>query len=116
MKTFRRVNVPKQILPSGRAMLDSVRVRLTFWYTSVLALVLILVAAVTYFIYSRNSRQRTDSDLVELSDAFVTTLQAELKDQPGPEDLKSAGTEAIFEHRFKDHIFILLDASGKPVV
>jgi heavy metal sensor kinase len=97
-------------------MLDSVRVRLTFWYTTVLALVLLLVAAVTYLIYSRNSRQRIDSDLVELSDAFLTTLQAELKDQLAPDSLKSAGMEAIFEHQFRDHIFILLDASGKPVV
>lgn len=96
-------------------MLDSVRVRLTFWYTTVLALVLLLVAGVTYLIYSRNSWQRTDSDLVELSDAFVTTLQAELKDQQGPESLKTAAIEAILEHRFRDHIYILLDASGKPV-
>jgi len=57
-----------------------------------------------------------DSDLVELSDAFLTTLQAELKDQLAPDSLKSAGMEAIFEHRFRDHIFILLDATGKPVV
>jgi two-component system, OmpR family, sensor kinase len=97
-------------------MLDSVRVRLTFWYTTVLALVLLLVAGVTYLIYSRNSWQRTDSDLVELSDAFLTTLQAELKDQPGTESLKTAGIEAIFEHRFRDHIYIVLDSSGKPVV
>jgi heavy metal sensor kinase len=97
-------------------MLDSVRVRLTFWYTTVLALVLILLAVVTYFIYARNSKQRTDSDLAELSDAFVTTVQAELKDQMGPDGLKTAGLEAIFEHRFRDHIFIVLDASGKPVV
>jgi heavy metal sensor kinase len=96
-------------------MLDSVRVRLTFWYTTVLALVLILVAAVTYFIYSRNSKQRTDSDLVELSDAFLTTVQAELKDQQGSGALKSAGIEAIFEHRFRDHVFIVLDAAGNPV-
>jgi heavy metal sensor kinase len=97
-------------------MLDSVRVRLTFWYTTVLAVVLLLVAGVTYLIYSRNSRQRTDSDLVELSDAFVTTLQAELKDQQEPESLKTAGMEAILEHRFRDHIYILLDSSAKPVV
>jgi heavy metal sensor kinase len=97
-------------------MLDSVRVRLTFWYTTVLALVLILVATVTYFIYSRNAKQRTDSDLVELSDAFVTTLQAELQDQQGPDALKSAGIEAILEHRFRDHIYILLDSSGTPIV
>jgi two-component system, OmpR family, sensor kinase len=97
-------------------MLDSVRVRLTFWYTTVLALVLLLVAGVTYLIYSRNSWQRTDSDLIELSDAFVTTLQAELKDQQGPETLRTAGIEAILEHRFRDHIYIVLDSSGKPVV
>jgi heavy metal sensor kinase len=97
-------------------MLDSVRVRLTLWYTTVLALVLILVASVTYFIYSRNSKQRTDSDLVELSDAFVTTVQAELRDQQGSGALKNAGLEAIFEHRFRDHIFIILDAAGNPVV
>jgi heavy metal sensor kinase len=97
-------------------MLDSVRVRITFWYTTVLALVLILLAAATYFIYSRNTERRTDSDLVELSDAFVTTLEAELKDQQGPEALKNAGIEAIFEHQFRDHIFIVLKASGKPVV
>ncbi len=97
-------------------MLDSVRVRLTFWYTTVLALVLILVASVTYFIYSRNNEQRTDSDLAELSDAFVTTVQAELKDQQGSGALKSAGIEAIFEHRFRDHVFVVLDAAGNPVV
>jgi two-component system, OmpR family, sensor kinase len=97
-------------------MLDSVRVRLTFWYTTVLALVLLLVAAVTYFIYSRNTEQRTDSDLVELSAAFITTVQAELKDQQGSGGLKNAGIEAIFEHRFRDHVFIILDAAGNSVV
>src|ERR1700730_10031903 len=115
-KSSRRAIAPRQILPPGRTMLDSVRVRLTLVYTTVLAFVLLLVAAVTYFIYSRNTAQRTDSDLVELSDAFVTTLQAELKDQQGPESLKTAGLEAILEHRFRDHIYILLDSSGQPVV
>src|SRR5258708_31263512 len=115
-KMRRRGIARKQLLPPGRAMLDSVRVRLTFWYTTVLALVLILVAGVTYFIYSRNNEQRTDSDLVELSDAFVTTVQAELKDQQGSGALKSAGMEAIFEHRFRLHVFVVLDTAGNPVV
>ena len=97
-------------------MLDSVRVRLTVWYTTALAIVLVLLAAFSYFIYSGSSRQRTDSDLVELSDAFVTTLQAELKDEQGTQSLKAAAREAILEHRFRDHIFILLDPSGKPIV
>ena len=35
-------------------MLDSIRVRLTLWYTLVLALVLVLLAAFTYLVYWRN--------------------------------------------------------------
>ena len=45
----------------GNRMLDSVRVRLTVWYTAVVAMVLILLACLTYFLYARNIAQRTDS-------------------------------------------------------
>jgi len=59
-------------------MLDSVRLRLTVWYTAAVAVVLILLACLTYFLYARNIAQRTDSNLVELTDAFTTTFNAEL--------------------------------------
>lgn len=97
-------------------MLDSVRVRLTFWYTGALALVLVVLSLITFFIYWQNAIQRTDSNLAELSDAFVTTLQAELPDQSGPDAVKNAAKEAIIEHRFRDHVFAVLDASGNPLV
>ena len=97
-------------------MLDSVRVRLTFWYSAVLTLVLIVLALITYFIFWRSTVQRTDVNLAELSEAFLTTLDAEEKDQSGPDSLKLAGQVAITEHRFRDHVFAIFDADGNIVV
>jgi heavy metal sensor kinase len=97
-------------------MLDSVRVRLTLWYTAVLALVLIVLSLITYFIFWRSTLQRTDVNLSELSEAFLTTLDAEVKDQSGPDSLKLAGQVAITEHRFRDHVFAIFDESGRIVV
>lgn len=96
-------------------MLDSIRVRLTLWYTVVLGLVLVLVAVFTYFLYWRNIAERTDSNLSELSGAFATTFQAELADTTGPNALQEAAHEAILEHRFRDTVFTILDASGRLV-
>jgi methyl-accepting chemotaxis protein len=97
-------------------MLDSVRVRLTLWYTAVLTLVLIVLALITYFIFWRSTLQRTDVNLFELSEAFLTTLGAEVQDQSGPDSLKQAGQVAINEHRFRDHIFAIFDDTGNIVV
>src|SRR3984893_11831159 len=108
--------VPRLLLPSGRAMLESVRVRLTLWYTAVLTLVRIVLCLITYFIFWRSTLQRTDVNLSELSEAFLTTLDAEVKDQSGPDSLKLAGQVAITEHRFRDHVFAIFDESGKIVV
>ena len=97
-------------------MLDSVRVRLTVWYSLALALVLILLAVLTYVVYARNISQRTDSNLVELADAFATTFEAELKDQGGPDAVKEAAREAMLEHRFRDTIFVILGPDGNAVL
>jgi len=97
-------------------MLDSVRVRLTLWYTAVLTLVLIALSTITYFIFWRSTVQRTDVNLAELSEAFLTTLDAEVSDQSGPDSLRLAGQVAITEHRFRDHVFAIFDDAGNIVV
>ena len=97
-------------------MLDSVRVRLTLWYTAVLTLVLIALSTITYFIFWRSTVQRTDVNLAELSEAFLTTLDAEVNDQSGPDSLRLAGQVAITEHRFRDHVFAIFDDAGNIVV
>jgi heavy metal sensor kinase len=93
-------------------MLDSVRLRLTLWYGLVLAFVLIFLAVLTYFLYWHNTSLRTDSDITQLSDAFMTTLHAELADETGSEAVKKAAHEAMLEHRFRGTYFVLLDEWG----
>src|SRR3977135_2933750 len=94
-KVFRRGLAPRELLPAGTTMLDSVRVRLTLWYTAVLTLVLIALCLITYFIFWRSTLQRTDVNLSELSEAFLTTLDAEVNDQSGPVSLKTAGRVSV---------------------
>jgi two-component system, OmpR family, sensor kinase len=55
-------------------------------------------------------------NLFELSEAFLTTLGAEVQDQSGPDSLKQAGQVAINEHRFRGHIFAIFDDTGNIVV
>jgi two-component system, OmpR family, sensor kinase len=93
-------------------MLDSVRLRLTLWYTGLLALFLVLLSLITYFIFWRSTLQRTDINLADLSEAFLSTVQAEMLDNHGPDAAKLAAQEAIVEHRFRDHVFAVLDPKG----
>lgn len=97
-------------------MLDSIRIRLTLWYTAVLALVLVALALITSILFFRNLARRTDSDLSELSDAFLVTVRAEMEDQTAADPFQVAVQVAIAEHYFPDHAYGVLDAGGKLIV
>ncbi|HMD43654.1 MAG TPA: ATP-binding protein [Candidatus Acidoferrum sp.] len=97
-------------------MLDSVRARLTVWYSIALGIVLIFLAVLTYLIYQRNITQRTETNLAELASAFTTTFESELPDQTGMEGVKEAALEAMKEHRFRDTIFVVLNSAGNVVI
>src|SRR5712664_641286 len=111
-RTARHTIAARAMPRRGRAMLDSVRVRLTFWYAGLLALFLVLLSLITYFIFWRSTLQRTDSNLAELSEAFLTTVQAEMLDNHGLDAAKAAAQVAIVEHRFRDHVFVVIDPKG----
>lgn len=97
-------------------MFDSVRVRLTAWYSLVLGIALVLLAVFTYLIYKRNIAQRTEANLVELANAFATTFATELTETRGVEQVKEAARESMTEHRFRDVIFVVLDAGGNVLI
>lgn len=97
-------------------MLDSVRVRLTLWYSAVLGIVLVLLAAFTYLIYQRNITQRTEANLAELADAFATTFESELPNNTGQDAVKEAARESMLEHRFRDIVFVVLDSTRNVVI
>jgi heavy metal sensor kinase len=97
-------------------MFESVRVRLTLWYTGALVLVLVVLSFATYFMFRRTMAQRVDGSLVEIGDAFLTTLRAELRDEAGPASFANAAQEAMIEHRFRDQLYAILDSKGKIVL
>ncbi len=97
-------------------MLDSIRTRLTLWYTGVLALVLVVLSFITYFVFLRSVERRTDANLNELSETFLVTLRAELEDQTGADPFKAAAQVAIAEHLFQDQVYWIADPTGKMIV
>jgi heavy metal sensor kinase len=96
-------------------MFNSVRVRLTLWYTVVMTCVLVILAAVTYFILENNAIHRTDAAVVEQAEAFLKTVNAEVRDESGPGNLEEGVRVAISEHRFRDTLFFVVDQSGNTV-
>ncbi len=103
------------MFPTARNMLDSVRVRLTVWYSAVLALVLVLVSATTYLIVRKTSMQRTDTDLAVLADSFLVTFRAELADAKSTDTaaILSAAHQSMIEHRTNSDDFIVLGPDKK---
>ena len=96
-------------------MFSSVRVRLTLWYTAVLACALVALALATYFVLRRNSAHVTDAAIVELAESFLTTVNAETRDTPAPAGLKEGIQEAIEEHKYRDTVFVVFNAEGGVV-
>jgi two-component system OmpR family sensor kinase len=97
-------------------MLDSVRVRLTLWYTGVLLLALVPLSVGGYWLVVRAMQQRTFDALVESSKGFLATLEAEyknqLKEKAAPEALHAAATEAAKEFRLRYQRFAVVDFAG----
>ena len=95
-------------------MLDSVRSRLTLWYSALFGLFLILLAGLTYFLYWRNSVEHLDANLLELSDTYIATFNAELRDDDQQEGgVRAAAQAAMLEHRFRDVVYAIVDDQGR---
>jgi heavy metal sensor kinase len=91
-------------------LFSSTKIRLTFWYSGVLALILTLFALVSYFLFSYALQSQIDQTLNEISNAFVTSVAQELEDETIT-DRDAAITneirDAIVETNFKSYrIFV----------
>ncbi|MFY9752936.1 MAG: ATP-binding protein [Candidatus Acidiferrales bacterium] len=105
---------PESTSPSG-SMFGSMRVRLTLWYSAVLAVALLLLSLTIYWIVRKSMMERTDADLAQLASSFLTTFNAELKDAENPGGILPAARQAMIEHNYRDHTFAILDGSGAVV-
>ena len=96
-------------------MFDTLRVRLTLWYTVVLAFLLLVFSLTSYFLFARGENRRTDADLAELAKSFLVTFQDELKDPDEPGGLQTAARQAMLEHRVRGDTLLIVDSAGKIV-
>lgn len=95
-------------------MFDSVRARLTFWYSGVLAITLIALSLVTYAVLARTTSQRTNASLAELAFALRSAIQSQYNTQrPAPDSLLTATKSAIVGFRLLDHHFAVLTRDGQ---
>src|SRR5580693_2734596 len=94
-------------------MLDTLRARLTLWYSVVLALLLLLFSLTSYFLFSRAANRRTDADLTELANSFLVTFQDELRDPDKSGGLQAAARQAMLEHHVRGDILLIVDAANK---
>ena len=94
-------------------MFNSVRIRLTLWYTAAMAVVLLVLAAVTYLALQDNVVRRADAQAIELANSFLSTVDAEMGDASKPDSMDDGIAAAISEHRFRDVVFAVFDPQGE---
>lgn len=94
-------------------MLDTLRSRLTLWYSVVLAILLLLFSLTSYVLFARAANRRTDADLTELANSFLVTFQDELQGPENAGGLQDAARQAMLEHHVRGDILLIVDAAGK---
>ncbi|MEP6921628.1 MAG: ATP-binding protein [bacterium] len=98
---------------SPASIFSSMRLQLTFWYTAVLAIVLLIFAVTTYFYLAGAARRRTDQSLQDTFNSLVSTFNSELTDEHQSAD--NAVTEAVHSFQFRDRQLIVFDDRGVVV-
>jgi two-component system OmpR family sensor kinase len=94
-------------------MFDSMRAQLTLWYTGVLALVLVIMAVVTYAYLARAARARTDQLLADTANSLVSNFAGESNDED--QSVDDAAAEVTRDFQFSDRQAIIFDEMGRVV-
>jgi heavy metal sensor kinase len=91
-------------------MLETVRARLTLWYVSLLAAILLVVLGMTYVLLARSMYQRIDDGLQVLSQIAATSLANDLGEgQPVDDAARSTASELAS----RSFLVAIYDGSGR---
>lgn len=96
-------------------MFNSIRVKLTLWYTVVLALVVIAFSALTYFSFVRVLRAETDTNLMEMANNFVVAVTTEQGDEEAKLQPSEDISETIGAFKFRDYQFVVVSYLGNII-
>ncbi|MEO7457209.1 MAG: ATP-binding protein [Gemmatimonadaceae bacterium] len=95
-----------------RAWPASVRLRLTLWYSALLALPLVAFALVCYLVFAQALHDRTDRFIGDAVTAFSRELIAERRVASGVEEAMRSTVEEV---HFRDLRIAILDSAGHLV-
>lgn len=91
-------------------MFNSVRTRLTLWYATVLALVLVAFALAVYFLLAQTVTRLTDNSLRDAGDSLIATINAEKdEDDEGKSNTEVFNEKIQEDFRFRDLAFVIFD-------
>lgn len=102
-------------------MFNSIRTRLTYWFTSVLALILIAFAVSTYLFLDYTIRRQTDTTLQQIAGSLAAAVSNEQSDGDGEGDTPQsvrhldAIQEAMSDMRFRNYTIFVSDAQGNII-
>lgn len=99
-------------------LISSAKMRLTFWYAGVLAVVLGVFAVVTYLLFFYTLQSQTDQTLSEISAVFETTANRELEDRDLLRDAAKtddAVRNAAKELGFRDHQILAISSDRRLI-
>ncbi|MGZ4809243.1 MAG: hypothetical protein ACXV7D_07920, partial [Thermoanaerobaculia bacterium] len=90
-------------------MFESVRARLTFWYTAILALVLIIFSGISYALLDQATRGATDNSLADTAHEFAAAFSNE------PDDDSGKDRSVLLDFRYSDRDVMVFSPSGEIV-
>ena len=101
-------------------MFDSIRTRLTMWFTGVLAVILIGFSAAAYLFLNYTICRRTDDALREIARTFIGSIEREktdLEDERNAADGENINAirEAVSDLDFRDYQIFVFDAQRKMI-
>ncbi len=102
-------------------MFYSLRTKLTFWYSGVLAIVLVVFSVLTYSFIAYTQEQLTDDALLEMATAFLNSFVSEIQQGNDSQEtnevksIKDIANETINDFKFKDYYFFVYD-NNKQII
>jgi heavy metal sensor kinase len=90
-------------------MFESVRARLTFWYTAILALVLITFSGISYALLAQATRSATDTSLADTAHEFAAAFSND------PDDDSGKGRSVLLDFRYSDRDVMVFSPSGEII-
>ena len=86
------------------------------WHAGAVTCVLLILAFATYWLLRHDSMRRIDSSLEDVTNSFLATVQAELRDARETETFKDCVASAIQEHTYRETTFSVFDLQGNLVM